>query len=909
VSAGREFRRLFRLEHDAADVARSVDDELAFHFDMTVRELTERGVPEADARREAERRFGDVPVARERMARLDRERLSSDRRAAWWAAVLQDARYAVRGFRLRPAFAAAIIVTLGLGIGANAAMFGIVDRLLFRPPLYMKHPERVHRVYLGRVFGGTERFTPNMSYKLVREIDSLTTSFDRTAAYFVSDVAVGSGIDAGEQPVLGAGARFFELFDAPAALGRYYGASEDHGPEGSPVAVLGYAYWQTAYGGRRDVINETLRIGADVFTIIGVAPRGLGEEFSERTPLAIIPITRMAAVLFGHNVNPPPYDSHSYGWTSLLVERRPGVTRNAASQDLTHAYQRSYAAQLLESPGATPITTFKPRGIAGSVLRERGPNQRQDAKVATWLEGVALAVLLIACANVANLLLARAVQRRREIAVRLALGIGRARLFAQLLTESVLLAALGGLAGLAIAQWGGAALRVAFLPAAAWSTNIVDPRTIVFTLVISLIAGVVSGLAPALHSIGGDLTGALKAGAREGTLHRSRTRTTLLVMQGALSVVLLVGAGLFVRSLLNVRSLHLGYDVEPILAVSVQMRGTTLSAAERGALKERLLARAAELPVVERAARNQTVPFWMTINGNVNVPGVDTASRWLNEVTRQAGSASYFETIGTRIVRGRGITASDTRNAPLTLVVSEAMAKAAWPNKDPLGQCVKIGADTNPCRTVVGVAENIKRGSLTNDEGFHYYVPIDQIQNGSAGGLFVRVRGTGEAQLETVRRALQTIMPGTSYVTVVPLSRILSPETRSWRLGATMFVIFGALALGLAALGLYSVIAYGVTQRQHELGVRVALGAQRAQIISLILRQGMILACLGVAIGTCVALGAGRWIGPLLFGVSPRDPVVFAGVIGVLLTTAIAACVVPARRASRADPNVALRGD
>jgi putative ABC transport system permease protein len=905
----KSFRKLFRLERTAADVNRSIDDELAFHFEQTIQDLIATGMTPEAARAEADRRFGDRRTAEQRMAYLDRQRIGSDRRAAWWAAIAQDAKYAVRGLRMRPAFAATIIITLGLGIGANAAMFGIVDRLLFRPPAYLKNPGRTHRVFFARTFDGKERFSENTTYKRVLEIDSLTTSFARTAAYFVSEVAIGSGVESRERPVFGAGARFFEFFDAPPVLGRYFGRSEDSLPIGAPVAVLSYAFWQGEYGGRRDVINETIKVGTETFTIIGVAPPGLGVEFATKPVLLIIPITRMASVLFGPDGVPLYYNSHSYGWVSLIAEREEGVSVETASSDLTNAFRRSYAAQVAESPGTTLASIAKPRALAAPIHKDRGPNPRADSQVAKWLEGVALVVLLIACANVANLLLARAVQRRREIAVRLALGVNRGRLIAQLLTESILLAGLGGLTGLAIAQWGGAALRAAFLPEADWSANIIDPRTIVFTLVISMIAGIISGLAPALYSGRGDVSGALKSGAREGTLHKSRTRTTLLIMQGALSVILLVGAGLFVRSLLNVRSLHMGFDVEQLLAVTVDMRGTTLPLEQRGELRRRLLARAKELPAVQNAARALTIPFYMTISGDVRIAGVDTSARWLREVTRQAGSQEYFETTGTRIVRGRGFDASDVKGGALSIVVSEALAKAAWPGKDALGQCVRMGSDTNPCRTVVGIAENVMLGSLREPETYHYYLPIDQYLTGNSGSLFVRVRGRGASQVESVRRGLQQIMPGTSYVNVVPLSDRVAPETKSWRLGATMFVIFGALALGLAAIGLYSVIAYGVTQRQHELGVRVALGAQSQQILSLILRQGMVLAFAGVSIGTLIAISGGKWIKPLLYNVSPTDPLVFSGVIGVLVLTALAACIVPARRAASVDPNVALRSD
>ncbi|HYV95951.1 MAG TPA: ABC transporter permease [Gemmatimonadaceae bacterium] len=905
----RGFRRLFRLERTGADVDRSVDDEIAFHFDMTIRDLVARGISPADARAEAERRFGNLGDARARMATLDRQRLAHDRRAAWWSAFAQDLHYAIRSLRARPVFAATVIATLGLGIGANAAMFGIVDRLLFRTPHYLVDAGRVHRVFLARMSNGRERITQNLTYRRLLEIDSLTTGvFDKTAGYFIANTAVGSGIESGEQTVFGASATFFELFNAPPAAGRYYGRSEDDLPSGAPVVVLAYSYWQRAYGGRADVVNRTLDIGSGKFTIIGVAPPGLAEEFGDKPPIAFIPITRMALVLFGNESVPDYYKSHSIGWVSLLARRKPGISAEQATAALTTAYQRSYMMELADAPRMAPVDRVKPRGIAAPIVRERGPQASQDTRVATWLEGVAAIVLLIACANVANLLLARAVQRRREIAVRLALGIGRARLFTQLLTESLVLATLGGFAGLAIAQWGGAALRVAFLPRASWAASLFDARTFVFTLAVSLIAGTLSGLAPALYSGRSDLAAALKAGVREGTLHRSRMRVSLLVLQGALSVVLLVGAGLFVRSLLNVRAVHMGYDVDHIVYVSTELRGTPLTPSQSAALKEQQLARVLAIPGVERAARALTVPFWMTINGDFRFEGMDTSAAWRREITRQAGSADFFATMGTRIVRGRGFERTDTRNAERVIVVSEALAKAAWPDKDPLQQCVRMGSDTAPCRRVVGIAENITLGSITQPEGLHYYLPIDQIGEG-AGGVFVRVRGRGEAQLENIRRALQAIMPGASYVNVTSLSSIVAPQIKSFRLGATMFVVFGALALGLAAVGLYSVIAYGVTQRQHELGVRVALGARRDQIVSLILRQGMTLGVAGVALGAAAALVAAKSIRPLLFDVSPFDPLVYSGVVGVLLATALAACVLPARRAARVDPNVALRSD
>jgi putative ABC transport system permease protein len=516
-------------------------------------------------------------------------------------------------------------------------------------------------------------------------------------------------------------------------------------------------------------------------------------------------------------------------------------------------------------------------------------------------------VLLIACANVANLLLARALRRRREIAIRLALGVSRARLLSQLLTESVLLALLGGTAGVLVAQWGGSALRAAFLPRTAEASVVGDTRTLLFAGAAALGAGLVTGLASVLQSGRADLTSDLKAGAREGTFHRSRARAALLVLQGALSVILLVGAGLFVRSLHKVQALRLGYDVDPVLLVNLNMRGVKLDSAEKVALRTRLLEAAKTVSGVTHVSTQSSVPFWSTWSVGLYVAGIDSVSR-LGEFDLNAVSPEFFATLGTRIVRGRGIEPGDTPQSPRAMVVSEAMAKILWPGADPMGQCVKVSADTTPCTYVVGIAENIKASALNNDPGLYYYLPSAQFSP-QIGGLVVRTAGNASAQMATVRRRLQREMPGASYVTITPFGDIVGSQTRSWQLGATMFVVFGALALALAAIGLYSVIAYNVVQRTHEMGVRVALGAQVGDVVRLVVTEGLRVGVMGVAIGAGIALAAGRWVRPLLFEESPRDPAVFAFVAIALLGVAVAASWIPARRAARVDPNQALRAE
>lgn len=824
--------------------------------------------------------------------------------------IWQDIRYAVRGLRQKPGFTLAVVTTLGLGIGANAAMFGITDRLLFRPPSFMTEPDRVHRVYLVRTFDGKENFGSYFQYTRYQDLRQWTNAFDVTAAISGSQTAVGVGDDARNMDIAAVSASFWQLFDAPPAIGRYFTAAEDTAPLGASVVVLSHPFWQSRYGGRADVIGQRIKIAKVDYTIIGVAPEGFHGTATERVPVAFLPITTWAGTEFTWNPKDLSnwYTKYNISWMQMYARRKPDVSNEQASADLTSAYKRSYQKQREMAPQTTPAELAKPRALAGSVHAARGPQPSEVSKVARWVSGVAIIVMLIAAANVANLLLARALRRRREVAVRLALGVSRRRLVSQLVTESLVLATIGGVLGLAIAQFGGSILRTQFFPSGDKISVIADARTLLFAAGTVVFAGLFTGLAPAFTSGRTDLASSLKAGVREGTYHRSRMRTALLVLQGALSVILLVGAGLFVRSLNNVSSLRMGYDIDPVLWVGVEERGEKLMDAEKVALRNRLEETARRITGVTQASRAVTVPFYMTWDEGIFVAGHDTALLNRKSWRLQGASPTYLATVGTRLLRGRFIESTDTEKSPKVMVVSESMARYLWPGKDAIGQCVRIGADTMPCTEVVGVTEDIRAGELADDDKFFYYRPITQA-NPNGGGLFVRVNGLAARSAEAVRRELQKEMPGASYVTVRPFAEIFAPNVRSWRLGATMFVVFGGLALVLAAIGLYSVIAYAVVQRTHELGVRMALGAQVRDIIRLVLSEGLALTLVGLVIGGAVALYAGRWVKPLLFNVQPTDPLVFGGVIAVLLLAATLASLIPAIRAARVDPNVALRSD
>jgi len=354
-----------------------------------------------------------------------------------------------------------------------------------------------------------------------------------------------------------------------------------------------------------------------------------------------------------------------------------------------------------------------------------------------------------------------------------------------------------------------------------------------------------------------------------------------------------------------VRVIPLGYDVDPVLLVDPNLRGMQLDSARNVALRRELLETAQAIPGVEHASRQLTVPFWTTWDLDLHVAGIDSVHR-LGDFDLNAVTPEYFSTLGTRLLRGRGIEAQDAEHAPRVMVVSQAMAKTLWPDRDPIGQCVKVGADTAPCTYVVGVAENIKSQQLGDDPGLFYYLSTAQ-WHPDLGGLFIRTRGEAARYAETIRRLLQPVMPGAAYVTVTPLRDILGEQTRSWQLGATMFLAFGALALALAAIGLYSVMAYNVSQRTQEMGVRATLGAQQRDLVRLVLNEGLRVGVVGIVIGVMIALAGGQWVGPLLFQESPHDPLVFGLVAVVLLGVTVLASFVPSRRAARVDPMVALR--
>ncbi len=881
------WRALFRR----AEVERELDDELRFHLEREAAKLERLGLSAAEAARRARLEFGGVDRVKEETRDARGVRVLET--------ILRDLRYAIRGLRARPGVALAVIATLALGIGANAAMFGIVDRLVFRAPPLMRDPAHVNRVYLQYSFRGMEITNGSIEYRRYLDL-SASTTLSQSAAYAQADLAIGTGQDAHEMPVDVVSASFFDFFDAHPVIGRFFDRAADSAHSGGSVVVLGNALWKSRYGGRRDVLGQQLQVGSVNATIIGVAPAALAGNSGTRPASAFIPVTAYAESEL------PEYDKdYSWGWLTMIIRRKPGLTIEKASTDLTRLYALSWEKERALAPDRGPLSLAKPKAIVAPLQALRGPETDRSTSILLSICVVAAIVLLIACANVANLLLSRAVSRKREIAVRLALGASRRHLISQLLIESLTLAFLGALAGVLVAEGGQAVLRGLLLPGKSSIGVLDDPRTLLFACLAALLAGLLTGIVPAFQSGRDDLVTALKSGVREGTRQRSRTRSALLLAQGALSVFLLVGAGLFVRSLQNVASIRLGYDVDPLLYVSTDMRGVHLDKERDIALKARLEEEARTIPGVERATQVLTIPLRQMRTQGFSVPGIDSASH-LGQFLMQMGTVDFFRTMGTRILRGRGFDSTDRRESPRSIVVSEGMAQKLWPRENALGKCVKVGGDTMPCATVIGVAENIKASDITSDDALQYYLSIEQ-QRPAGAALFVRTRGRAAQRAEQIRKRLQSLMPGPSYVTVMPMRNIVDGARDSWRMGAAMFLLFGLLALVLAAIGLYSVIAYNVAQRTHELGLRIALGAHAREVLRMVLGEGLRFGLAGIGIGAAIALAVGHWMQPLLYRESAHDPLVFLTVGAVLAIAAIAASAIPASRATRVDPSIALR--
>ncbi len=829
--------------------------------------------------------------------------------ARWRDSLAQDLRYSLRGLHTRPGFALIVVFTIALGVGADATMFGVLDRILFRAPDQIRDPDRVVQVETHSA--GSAYWQSSCSYATYTDFRDQAAGFDGVAAtysggYFPLDRGSSASRVAGSL----VSSSFFSTLGVRPAAGRFFSADEDNVASAGNVAVIGYGFWQRHFNGRESALGQTLNIGVQRYTVVGVAPKGFtGVDLNDVD--VWLPITAPSGLRFD---NSPGWTKNRHAnWLHIVARLKGAESVQLATQQATAVHRGALRQQIAEDPKAARY--IKPDSesvvLASLIPGKVSPGMSaigHSVKVSQLLGVVSLIVLIIACANVANLLLVRAFNRQREIVVRLALGVSRGRLITQLLVEGLVLATLGGGGALLVAHWTSQSVRIWLLGAGAWTAEAVDGRLLAFTAVATLVTGLVTSLVPALRASRTDLAQALKQGVREGGGQRSPLRAALLMLQAALAIVMLTGAGLFIRSVQNVNALPFGVDVDHVLVADIAHASAGLTTEEARRLYDDFNRRVRSVPGVKSAAVTIGLPFGLSWSTSVAVPG-RVLPKTEQEPVQYAVTPDYFTTMGIRLRGGRAFTVGDRMGTLPVAMINETMATLYWPNQNPVGQCAKIDADTMPCTTIIGVVGNTRRQNLVEGLVPQLYRPLDQLPTSAIDHtvshfgyeLVVKTDGDPARLVEPVRRAIHAAAAVVPYANVRPMRDLLDRRMRSWQLGARVFSAFGALALVLAAVGLYSVLAFTIAQRTHEFGLRVALGAQSADIVRVALATGLAPVVGGIVGGVLLSLLSGKFVAGLLFGVSPRDPMVLAGVAGILLVTGIVASVGPALKAGRGD--------
>lgn len=897
-------RRLFRLGlHRVVDARRDVEEEMRSHIEMRVEQLVNEGWEHEAARAEAERRFASSDEARSALETSAVRRESRLRLGDRLDSIVQDVGYVARALRRSPGFTLTVIVTFALGLGANAALFALLDRMFLQNPAGVHDPDGVRRLY--RLYRGRQSKTPKLmsvySYPGIRDIGEALPESTMYAGYATdTHRPFDSGHDAREV-VTNVVGDYFGTVGVQMARGRPFASDEWTAHGFAPVAVVSSRFAEARYGSVDSAIGRALDIDRRKYVIIGVAAAGfVGTDLNATD--AWVPLNTRGSWIRRET---EWLESRRTLFISMLV-RAPGDS--AFTQMLPAVTAAMRRDPILSDTLATAVFTSLRQAASSGYMVER--------QIATRLGGIALAIVLIACANVVNILLARVLIRRREIAMRIALGVSRWRLMRQLVTESVVLALAACAAALLVAIWSASALRGALLPDVQWAAPAVGWRVVVFVAATALAAGFAVGLIPALQGSDPQVTRALRGGVRDGSAHSRRLRGALVVAQVSLSLVLLVGAGLFIRSLRAVQAVDIGYDADQIVLAGIHSPPD--ANVSRAALSEQLIASAAHLeqqPGVESVAFSENVPMWSFSFLEHHLPDRDSLPTPPNVATIVSFvSPRFFATMGMQLLDGRDFDATDRRGSEPVIAVNKAMADLFWPGQRAVGKCLIVGDRNAACRRVIGVVSNANYSSVIENESIQFYIPVRQERDdgriGLAGALEVRAApGRTAVVAQAVRREVARAAPEGTSVWTRTLSEQLAPAFRTWQLGAQLFSLAGLLALIVAVVGISGNVSYTLSQRTHEMGVRIALGAKARDIVRMVLGEGMRTILIGVVCGLAVAAAAGRLIRSMLYGTEAHDPTVLAAVAAIIVLAAVLASLGPAFRATRVDPIDSLRAE
>jgi predicted permease len=876
-------RRLLKLAvRKAGGVEEDVDEELRFHLEMRAERLVREGFTPEEARAEAERHFGDVTRVREACVAIGRERQREQRRSRMLEAVIQDVRYGARVLKRSPAFTLVAVLTLALGIGATTALYSVVHGVLLKP-LPFAEPERLVRVWQAMPADNEPRAT--VSPVDLEDWRARQQSFVSLGASFLADATLTGKGEPASLHAAYVDPGFFPTLGVTPAYGRLPTAEEQ--VPGAAAVVVSHAFWRRYLDGSPTAVGQTVTLDDEPFTVVGVMPA------SFTYPAEQLDVWLATARIGEDDI---PRSRHNR-WLAVVGRLKPGVGLEAAQRDLSGIAQSLAQEHPQENATATAATVVP---LAESIT---GPVQG-----ALWvLLGAVGFLLLIACANVANLLLARATLREREMAVRAALGAGPWRLAGQLLAESLLLASLGGALGVLLAVWGTDVLAGASLEQLPRLREVeVSGAVLAFAGGVTLLTGLLFGCLPALKAVAPELVPVLKGG-RSVAGGGARARGVLVVAEVALAVMLAAGAGLTLRSLARLLQEDPGFRPEGAAVVSF---GVPDRQTQQGAdFLQRVLREVRAAPGVEAAGTAKRLPLegsgeerrFVTVGTPVGNPAALPAAPMLHV------SPGYFRAMGIPLLQGREFTDADTADTPVVLVASRAWAQRFTPGEDPVGK--RLSSDgKEPGVEIVGVVGDVKQHGLTEAAPPMLYISVLQNRRSSIN-LVVRGNGSVLNLAAAARQAVWAVDPGIAMRRTASLASVLGEDVSQPKLLASLLGLFAGLGLLLGAVGIYGVLAYTVNQRQRELGVRLALGAKPQDVLGLVVRGGMRLAVTGVVIGVLAALLLTRLMGSVLHGVSTHDPLTFVAVSVLLLGVALLACLLPARRAMRVDPAVTLRAE
>jgi predicted permease len=874
---------LFRRRHLEDDLA----EELRSHLEMAVELNLSKGMSAEEARREALKSFGGVEQTKE---------LYRDQRGLpMIETTLQDLRFGLRMLRRSPGFSLLAILCLTLGIGANAAVFSWVEGILFRPYPAVTHQEQLLAL-TGTARGETG---PTLiSWPDLLDLQRSCTLIDS----FIVNKIMGTTLSIGDRAEVTTGsivsANYFDAIGVRPILGRGFEPGEDVGRNAHPVTVISYQLWKGRFKGDPQIVGKTQRLNGVMHTIVGVAPEGFYGTFVGWAMQFWVPAS------MEENFEGGGYKLEDRGarWIESYVRLKAGVTREQAQQEISAAAKR-LEADYPDTNRGRDIQLWPlwqtPFNNAGTLL-----------PTLEIMLAVVVFVLLIACANVSNLLLVRSFVRRHEMTVRLAIGAGRGRLLRQLFTEGLILSAFGATGGLLVAHWCRHALVLLFPARGGVAMHLpgeIDWRVLALSAGVCLIATLLLGLVPAMQTRNLDLAGALKSdsAAVVGGGGRAWIRSGLVVMQVSLSFILLVGAGLLLQSLQKIRNTSPGFSTHGVLDTYVPLVAAGYDARRAQSFQDELLERVKTLPGVESAAFGRMTPlgYGSFSSTAIAVDGYQPPPEEQPTVQYNEVGPNYLATMGIPLVSGREFTRADDEKAALVAVVNETMAARYWLGKNPIGERVQV---KGRWMQVVGVAKDSKYESLRETPKPFFYVPLRQ--NFSRGaGLYIRTPLGPETMATALTREVHALNPDLALFEVITLQEQLDRSTSPQQVAVTLVGILGGLALLLSAIGLYGVMSYAVSQSTRELGLRMALGADTSNLLRLVMSRGLALTAGGVVLGAAAALGLTRLLGSLLYEVSPRDPLAFASALVVMMIAALAACFLPAWRAARTDPARALR--